>query len=74
MTILSNNNAFKNIWNTFILNCTTYTDLIIDCSLIKSPIGKIKGYTNRLFKNQSYSKVSLICNENKIPISLKVVE
>ena len=74
MTILSNNDAFKNIWNTFILNCAAFNDLIIDCSLIKSPIGAIKGYTNRLFKNQSYSKVSLICNEYKIPISLKVVE
>jgi hypothetical protein len=27
-----------------------------------------------LFKNRAYSKVSLICNENKLPISLKVVE
>ena len=74
MSILSNNNIFKNMWNNFISKCINYNDLIVDCSLIKSPIGKINGYTNKLFKNQAYSKVSLICNENKLPISLKVVE
>ena len=63
---------FKKIRNTYIKKNNTNTTYIIDSSFIMNICGKNKISRNKFFKNKNCNKISLITDDNGIPLSVLV--